>query len=75
MFKFIKQYKNTILGTLSLLLIALLIYFVGNSQLANGGKIPIISDIYENKIARILAIILIISRLLFNLIRDLKKKS
>lgn len=75
MLEFIKKYRSLIFLIFPCLVIVFIIYFVTNTHLLHGNRIPIISDIYDNEIARTILILLIITCFIYGIVRDMRRKN
>ena len=75
MLEFTKKYRSLIFLTFLCLMIVFIIYYVANSYVLHGNSIPIISDVYDNEIARTILILLIITCFIYSIVRDIRRKN
>ena len=75
MLEFIKKYRSLIFLTFLCLIIVFIVYSVASPYILHGNRIPIISDIYDNEIARTILILLIITCFIYGIVRDMRRKN
>ena len=75
MLEFIKKYRSLIFLTSLCLIIVFIVHSVASPYTLHGNRIPIISDIYDNEIARTILILLIIICFIYGIARDTRRKN